>query len=132
MPILGLRSIKMMDPDTGYIYCNDCCNPPFNVNNIVLKTCNGTLMTHTDREIEQVNPIIYPNPATELLHIKAPGNSDCESVEIYSLQGIKMCSKKYTGSDKFDVDLHGWTQGMYLVIVNYRSNQRSIKRFVKL
>jgi len=75
---------------------------------------------------------IYPNPAKNIINVSLPdGNnfSDFISVDIYSLSGTNLFSQKYYAENSLEIDIHDFTQGIYLIKI---SNEKQIysSRFI--
>ncbi len=69
---------------------------------------------------------VYPNPADEVLNLKATDNNFIEGVDVYSLTGQLLISKTVEGQSVL-VDVAGLSQGMYLVKV-HTSNGLVVKQ----
>ena len=69
---------------------------------------------------------IYPNPATDYLHIETD-NRDVERIVIYSISGKSVLEKEYKISTK--ISLRGISPGVYC-IVRYGRNGLGSKNFI--
>ena len=80
--------------------------------------------TNVDNDIK-VNPIIYPNPAKNILTIDGLNTTIETEVLIYDMQGKLLISKKI--KEKGTIDISTFNNGVYTVKVG-----AIIKRFIKL
>ena len=80
--------------------------------------------TNVDNDIK-VNPIIYPNPAKNILTIDGLNTTIETEVLIYDMQGKLLISKKL--KEKGTIDISTFNNGVYTVKVG-----AIIKRFIKL
>ena len=56
--------------------------------------------------------LCYPNPAKDLVHIEFSENSDCQSIEIYSIDG-RLLKSQNNNLDK--INIANLTSGLYLI-----------------
>lgn len=70
---------------------------------------------------------IYPNPANDVLHIKA--NSAIKSIEIYDVQG-KIIQTKITNVENEVLDVSNLTQGLYFLMIKTETGQK-VEKLVK-
>jgi len=63
-------------------------------------------------ELAGVN--VYPNPATDQLHVTLPGN-DKVVITLYNMSGAVIYSMEGNASDRYDIDLTGKAKGVYLL-----------------
>ena len=71
---------------------------------------------------------LYPEPATNELHLLLDGNSEIVSVQVSDLRGAAVTTARYDGNGTFDVS--NLAKGMYLLNVS-DGNQTFRQRFVK-
>ena len=67
--------------------------------------------------------VLYPNPVNDFLHIE---NTLVNTVEIYDTKLTKL----YTGNSS-SIDMSGFSQGIYIVIINKKEGLPIIKKIVK-
>ena len=92
---------------------------------------------------------VYPNPATDILHIEIPEKLKTETstpafnittvyhqwksatVEVFDLFGRRVFSKEITQSDKeLCIDVSSWHAGMYVVRLVYLGRTAGSKKVV--
>ena len=74
-------------------------------------------------EVEVDNIVLYPNPVNDVLHIE---NIIVNSVEIYDTKLTKL----YTGNSS-SIDMSGFSQGIYIVVIIKKEGFPIIKKIVK-
>ncbi len=92
----------------------------------------GEVGEPTALNVSQVPGVdLFPNPATDMLHVEWTGLAGDMSVEIYSLTGRKIftASRMTHGENRIQLDLSGYTSGMYLLRMG-SGNQTITKKFV--
>jgi hypothetical protein len=80
----------------------------------------------------RAEPILYPNPTTDVLHIFVP-NTETEKakVEIYDMLGRLMFSENIILSNKVvDINTQNLKKGVYQVILSTSQHQYSIKTVI--
>jgi hypothetical protein len=92
--------------------------------NEIRRILNLNKTTNVDNDIK-VNPIIYPNPAKNILTIDGLNTTIETEVLIYDMQGKLLISKKL--KEKGTIDISTFNNGVYTVKVG-----AIIKRFIKL
>lgn len=76
-----------------------------------------------DRE----NPLsIYPNPASDFIHLSIPEDFDQCGVTIYNMVGETVFSQSYTLGQTMDIPVNQFVNGVYLITVN--GNGRTIHK----
>ncbi|MFD2823551.1 T9SS type A sorting domain-containing protein [Lacinutrix iliipiscaria] len=97
--------------------------------NLATQYFDGSL--HTDEYSEAESLIsIYPNPASELLHIKTSLNEPLK-VEIYSIEGKYVYNKMISNSIS-SIDISTMSSGLYFVkILNQNAENILIKKIIK-
>ena len=76
------------------------------------------------------NVSVYPNPAKDLIRIEFSDNSDCQSVEIYSIDGRLVETFPET-SHQTTIDFSGLNAGMYIMKIRMSSGREYSQRIVK-
>ena len=72
-------------------------------------------------DVEQVK--VYPNPASEQLHIVLPGTSEAAAdYWLYNTQGVLVVQGKFDASDN-TLSLHEYRSGVYLLLI--KNNQKT-------
>lgn len=92
---------------------------------------NSTEFTQSDEYIELS---YYPNPVTEVLHIKWKNSlkSSVNSIEVFSTSGQKLNSTLITlQEENFEVNFYNHQQGMYNVILYYTDGQKKTFKIIK-
>ena len=84
----------------------------------------SSTLSDIDFEIDNNNFAIYPNPTSNILHIKI--QSGFKSAEIYNIQGKKIME----GIHK-SIDVSNLSSGIYLIKIENESGSQSTKRFIK-
>jgi hypothetical protein len=92
------------------------CNPTRSIintsrSNIKTQAAAGT----GNVGIEQVMVLtaeVYPNPANGILNIVSPFAGNKTSIEVYDALG-KMIQSFNVNTNKFQIALHGWSEGIY-------------------
>lgn len=70
---------------------------------------------------------VYPNPAKDILNINFADNSECQSVEIYSLDGRLLISQ----NDSFEtINIANLTPGLYLIKVRMNDGKEFTEKIV--
>ncbi len=84
-------------------------------------------LTSTDEELTTEMISIFPNPASDVVHIFAP--SPIKSVSLYDISGKKVCYD-LSGSSQIDVTIvhPGW----YMVVLAFKNGSQEVKSFVKV
>ncbi|RYU77985.1 M4 family metallopeptidase [Hymenobacter persicinus] len=59
---------------------------------------------------------LYPNPATNVLHLSLPGNAEAVSVQVLDARGAATVGARYEGNGQ--VNIAGLAKGMYLLTVS--------------
>ena len=87
---------------------------------------NPELLTGIKQIAKQNQIEIYPNPARHYLNIKADNNAIIESVKIFNSLGVGVYNSNITGS----IDVSGLSNGIYIVVIDFRLGKRQIEKIV--
>lgn len=72
----------------------------------------------TDSFVSQVNNIdLFPNPTSGLVSVNIPSFNNDGILRVTTLTGKELLSKKITGDQNFELDLHDQEPGMYFIQV---------------
>lgn len=76
---------------------------------------------------------IYPNPATEFVHIRFPTGGLPFQVEIFNMLGVRMeTGKLLRFQEEININVKDWPEGPYLCFLTDSENITSKKTFLKL
>ena len=78
------------------------------------------------------NPFLcYPNPAKDIVHIELSENSDCQSIEIYSLDGrlVKTCHGASLQNNA--IDISNINSGVYIMKIRMANGKEFTERIIK-
>lgn len=94
----------------------------------VIKYTIQNLPLSIDTPNSQANPIaIYPNPATDILHIGVNGNAfEIKSTAIYSITGQRVLE-----STTSEINVSGLSNGIYIVNVEAQSGETYAQKLIK-
>lgn len=75
--------------------------------------------------------VCYPNPAKDIVHIKFSENSDCQSIEIYSIDGrlVKTCHGASLQNNA--ISIANLNSGVYVMKVRMSDGSEFTERIVK-
>ena len=73
-------------------------------------------ITGNQETVNNASFSVYPNPADNLLFIEIPSASERTTLEIYTIKGEVILTKKVDAGIK-TLDIHDWAPGIYLVKV---------------
>ncbi|MFT3909032.1 MAG: peroxidase family protein [Ferruginibacter sp.] len=92
-----------------------------------------TIVTGPVKEATEINNDfnIYPNPTSSILNIQFGKVDGQSSIEIFSANGVLVKSFKPSSNKMLQVDVSGFTNGIYIVNMINGKERRSL-RFVKL
>jgi hypothetical protein len=82
------------------------------------------------QEYENINfdVYIFPNPATNVVHIQLTGSPHTAIVSVHDLQGRKVLPAKVIyKNDKLSMDVSAWPRGIYLVRLQSGQYQKTRK-----
>jgi hypothetical protein len=69
---------------------------------------------------------IYPNPSTGIFEI-TPGNTKNASFEVFDMQGRSIRKDELKGQTSYQLDLSGYTKGVYLLMLNCEGKMQTRK-----
>jgi hypothetical protein len=110
-----LKSSKSVEPDRKQMFIDELKSidlpkrMDFNINNYLQ---DGKLI----RPTQDVS--VYPNPATDIINIKADNFSEINGLSIYGITGNLIYDKKAV-ADVEHIDVHNYPPGLYLVKIQY-------------
>ena len=58
---------------------------------------------------------IYPNPASQMLHVTLPDANDGCVATLYNMVGQAVLSQTYDGGQQIEIPVNGLVNGMYLL-----------------
>ena len=98
-------------------------------NNINLaKTANNV------QEINEISPVLYPNPAKTILNISYPNASNIRSISVQNELGITIESYQFEQSNHITlaktIDINELKSGLYFIIIN-TADKPFVKKFIK-
>lgn len=91
--------------------------PTFNANNESLSVSEVDFATRLKA---------FPNPVNDNLTLQNDASS-IEKIQIFNLQGQKLFESNYTDQNTVTLDFSGFTTGIYLVVVNNKTNLKISK-----
>jgi hypothetical protein len=84
-----------------------------------------------EKNIQNTNIKIYPNPANQFIKVSLPENSENNFiVEIFDLPGKKVFSNSYHQSNSATISLNDFFKGVYLVKVNVENINKTQKLII--
>jgi choice-of-anchor B domain-containing protein len=104
--------------------------PFFDSGNIIVSNIDGGFFILRDASLstggENTSAFgIYPNPASNYLNVSSERDT-IHSIEIYTLLGQQVWNKTYNDSSTEQIDISGFTAGIYLIKIN----NNTVSRFV--
>ena len=132
-------NISLIDEDNDGFYSFDDCddtNPDINPgadeipNNGIDEDCDGEdLILISTAEQQEGEVIIYPNPATDKIHISRSSN-DLVTIEVFNLLGKHQYGQE-TNASLITINSEGFTPGVYFIIIRNDSTYRMEKILIK-
>jgi hypothetical protein len=95
---------------------------------------NSTVVHLSDKTIQLISPIIYPNPARDRITIDFQGVEKARTIKIISTTGqvlLEDSIKRNTGLRKINIETGFLNPGIYFLQIE-AENKKVIKRFIKL
>lgn len=87
---------------------------------------NTSTLSTTEFEKPKQNFIIYPNPSSDVLHVKSL-NTNLHSIEIVDFNG-RLIQKLSTESSLKSIDVSSFAEGIYFVRINHEKTIKWIKK----
>ena len=95
--------------------------------------CNNTTFANSKygaptgiSKLKQDEFKIYPNPVTDRLYIDTKTSEACE-IEVYSVSGEKIFSKKFEVGESKELDLRGNAKGIYIIKISGKDKMSTKK-----
>ena len=79
----------------------------------------------------EVSANIHPNPATDFITIDLPNEADCQSVEIYDIDGRLVVETFPETSHPTTIDISGLNAGMYIMKIMMADGKEFSEKIVK-
>ncbi len=117
-----------------YDICNDSkrrSNPNQNASSTETSLSYANYNDYTDPREESELISLFPNPASDKLHIKTSNSSQIQELQIFSLMGRKLMHQDYLTSD-FSLDITSLEGGSYIIQIRLEDNTLHTKHFQKL
>jgi hypothetical protein len=115
-----------------YDVCNDSkrrSNPNASSSEVSLN--NKTNIDYLDAKEENQPISIYPNPVSDILHIKTINSEPIQELQLYSLLGEKLEQNNYSAS-WVELNLSELEKGTYLVRIRLSDNSLHTRKIQKL
>ena len=75
--------------------------------------------------------VMYPNPATNLVHISLKNNQRPSTIEFYDITGKLLNSiNKFNAADVLQIDISNYKKGLYLVKLNLENNKTFFRKLI--
>ncbi|MFN3316075.1 MAG: T9SS type A sorting domain-containing protein, partial [Raineya sp.] len=99
------------------------CSNPFNYGEVEDYTVNITATARVDEnavaaDTEMFETQIYPNPASNVAHIKLIGAKDNNQVQIYDMAGRNVYTATINGNEDHEINLASFEKGIYIINVS--------------
>lgn len=113
--VLGQTRMRVSMSDANQTACSN----PFSYGEVEDYTINITATAKTDIDgvtaAEPFEAQIYPNPASNVAHIKLIGAKDNNQVQIYDMAGRNVYTATINGSEDHNIDLASFEKGIYII-----------------
>ena len=83
-----------------------------------------------DRDMEQIKAAVYPNPASEELHIDMPFDGLATDITLYNMQGQAVMQTTTTENSNV-MNVSELPEGVYLLDVNVNGSRKNFKLTIK-
>lgn len=108
-------------------------SPPRSNPIIVKRDCQGNIewdYSSCSIASEQMSLTVFPNPSDGqfLFHLSGKANIECT---IYDYFGRKILSKSFNDKDVFEVNLHGFSDGMYHYVISINDETSISGKLIK-
>lgn len=140
-------SVANTDTGKGYVTFKVRLKPGFAVGDIIPNTAsiyfdsNPAIVTNTfNTEFVALlgtpaftdhNILLYPNPATNLLHIQLQNTVEhLKAVRIYDVLGKTIADWSTLNTDSMNIDVATYAKGVYLVEITSDTNMKLIKKLI--
>ena len=98
-------------------------------NNLFIDDLNISYENTTDLDENKINDIsLYPNPASELLHIKS--SKPINKIKIYDVTGKLILTKRLASKTKAKLEIISLNKGFYTAIISDDYTDKAL-RFIK-
>jgi hypothetical protein len=114
--VLGQTRMRVSMSDANQTACAN----PFNYGEVEDYTVNITATARVDIDglsanTETFEAQIYPNPASNVAHIKLVGVKDNNQVQIYDMAGRSVYTATINGNEDHNVNLASFENGIYII-----------------
>ena len=114
--VLGQTRMRVSMSDANQTACAN----PFNYGEVEDYTVNITATARVDIDglaanTESFEAQIYPNPASNVAHIKLVGAKDNNQVQIYDMAGRSVYTATINGNEDHNVNLASFEKGIYII-----------------
>lgn len=130
--VLGQTRMRVSMSDANQTACSN----PFNYGEVEDYTVNIVASARVDVEAvlasnETFEAQIYPNPASNVAHIKLIGTKDDNNqVQIYDMAGRVVYTATINGNEDHNVDLASFEQGIYIINIATANGMVERKKLV--
>lgn len=118
------EAITFVDENNYYILSEEIVisNVRFDYPKLISFSTNDLALSFDNIDMAR-DIILYPNPVTNILHIK---NKKLNSVEVYDMKSTKI----YSSFNKI-IDMSSFSDGIYMIKINLNDDYQVIKKVVK-
>ncbi len=87
----------------------------------------------TDKITLQTKPTVYPNPASDILHLNSPSSQPPSSITIFDVTGKAMLTLKNPGMENHvtTFSIYDFHEGLYFIKLDY-PGKTYILKFIKI
>ncbi|MCZ2357092.1 MAG: CocE/NonD family hydrolase [Bacteroidia bacterium] len=100
---------------------------------IIFPIYGGDLVSANDNLVADqthTSPIIYPNPANDIIHISTPEENISQTVEIQNIMGVTLLKREFQGY--VNISVSDLPRGLYLVRIKAANREQSITQKIIL